>query len=424
MNRLSQSCLDLGRDRSGASAGQNSAVESTSASEAIAHVGLLTGGSDKSYALGLASALSSQNLRVEFIGSDELDCAEVRELAGLTFMNLRGDLRDNVGSAQKAVRIIRYYAQLARYAAVAKPKILHILWNNKFELFDRTLLMLYYRLARKRIVLTAHNVNAAKRDLKDNWLNRCSLCIQYRLCHHVFVHTEAMKREMVSDFGVAKENVSVIPFGMNDTIPVSDLTPLEAKQRLGLTPTQGTLLFFGQIAPYKGLKYLIAAMAILAKAGAEVRLIVAGRIKRGHADYWDQIQQMIFQEGIRHLVIERLGWIHDDQVEQYFKAADAVALPYLDIFQSGVPFLAFSFGVPMIASDVGSLRDDVVEETGLLCKPQDPLDLARAIERFFQGELYRSLESRRDRIRRFGARHHSWTEVGELTKAVYDNLLK
>ena len=54
-----------------------------------------------------------------------------------------------------------YYAKLIRYAATAKPKIFHILWNNKFESFDRTLLMLYYRFLGKRIVLTAHNVNAA-----------------------------------------------------------------------------------------------------------------------------------------------------------------------------------------------------------------------------------------------------------------------
>ena len=55
-----------------------------------------------------------------------------------------------------------YYAKLIRYAATAEPRIFHILWNNKFEYFDRTLLMLYYRLLGKKIVLTAHNVNACQ----------------------------------------------------------------------------------------------------------------------------------------------------------------------------------------------------------------------------------------------------------------------
>ena len=36
-------------------------------------------------------------------------------------------------------------------------------------------------------------------------------------------------------------------------------------------------------------------------------------------------------------------------------------VPYVQIFQSGVPFLAYSFGLPVIATDVGSLRQDIVE---------------------------------------------------------------
>lgn len=54
---------------------------------------------------------------------------------------------------------------LVRYAVTAKPTIFHILWNNKFEYFDRTLLMLYYRALGKKVVLTVHNVNADNRDL-------------------------------------------------------------------------------------------------------------------------------------------------------------------------------------------------------------------------------------------------------------------
>ncbi len=95
-----------------------------------------------------------------------------------------------------------YYAKLIRYAATAKPRIFHILWNNKFELFDRTLLMLYYKLLGKKIVFTVHNVNAGRRDSKDTRLNRLTLRIQYRLADHIFVHTEKMKRELIEEFGV------------------------------------------------------------------------------------------------------------------------------------------------------------------------------------------------------------------------------
>lgn len=185
------------------------------------------------------------------------------------------------------------------------------------------------------------------------------------------------------------------------------------------------LLFFGQIAPYKGVEYLIAAVAMLAKAGQRVRVIVAGKGKRGSEDYWRHIQRSILDFGIGDLVVQKIHFIPDDEVENYFKAADAVVIPYVNIFQSGVPFLAFSFGLPVIATDVGSLREDITNETGFLWRPKDPGDLARAIAEFYQSGLLQDQEGGvRVRIRRFAAERHSWETVGERTNAVYASLTR
>src|SRR5205823_6045108 len=101
-----------------------------------------------------------------------------------------GDQSSEARLLAKVLRVLSYYGKLVFYAATARPKLFHILWNNKFEVFDRTLLMLYYRMLGKKITLTVHNVNAGKRDLNDSFLNRFSLRIQYNLCCHIFVHTE------------------------------------------------------------------------------------------------------------------------------------------------------------------------------------------------------------------------------------------
>jgi glycosyltransferase involved in cell wall biosynthesis len=120
-------------------------------------------------------------------------------------------------------------------------------------------------------------------------------------------------------------------------------------------------------------------------------------------------------------VSQNIGFISDDEVESYFVAADVVVIPYVDIFQSGVPFLAFSFGLPVIATDVGSLREDVTRETGILCRPKDPTDLAHAIVRFYQSGLFGD-DAVRARIRSVAAEKHSWDIVSERTKAVYASL--
>jgi D-inositol-3-phosphate glycosyltransferase len=388
-------------------------------------VALLTGGDDKPYALGLATALTSGGILVDFIGSDDLAVPELLNNSRVNFLNLRRDQRENVSFGKKFRRILAYYGRLVRYAAAAKPRIFHILWNNKFELVDRILLMLYYRLLGKKIVFTAHNVNAAERDSTDSLVNRVSLRIQYCLTDHMFVHGERMKGELLTDFGVPESKTTVIPFGINNTSPATTITTNEAKERLGVNTGDKTALFFGQIAPYKGLEFLVEALVKLSGNKREFRLIIAGRVKKGCAGYWGEIQRQIEGCGIQTWIIERIEHIPDEEVELYFKAADVLIIPYTRIFQSGVPFLAYSFGLPVIATDVGSLRQDIVEgKTGFVCRPKDSSDLARTIGKYFRSELFRRLESRRTEIKEYANERYSWDKVAAITMGVYSNLLK
>ena len=116
-------------------------------------IGLLTGCQDRPYAFGLAMALVSKGVGVDVIGSDDLDSPELHVTADLRFLNFRGNQRESTNFAEKLWKLAVYYARLMRYAARSKPRILHILWNNKIELFDRTLLMVYYKLCGKKIAL-------------------------------------------------------------------------------------------------------------------------------------------------------------------------------------------------------------------------------------------------------------------------------
>src|ERR1700690_576158 len=239
-------------------------------------VGLLTGGQDKSYAFGLAMALASRGIRLDFIGSDEVDDPQLHAAPSIVFRNLRGSQRRNASLREKVSRILIYYYRMIHYATFASPKLLHILWNNKFEIFDRTLLTFYYKMLGKKVVLTAHNVNTAKRDSSDSFLNRLSLKIQYRLVDHIFVHTERMKSELVKDFGLSENAITVIPFGVNNTVPNTSLTSAEAKRRLGIKDGEKTILFFGRIGPYKGLEFLATAFQSISARSTDYALIIAG----------------------------------------------------------------------------------------------------------------------------------------------------
>jgi D-inositol-3-phosphate glycosyltransferase len=405
-------------------AGQDLRGASSQSTPTPTGVTLLTGGFDRPYALGLARALLVKGTRLDVIGSDELDSPEMRGRESLHFFNLHGSLKARESVTMRTSRWLIFYVRLIRYALSAEPRIFHVLWNNKAQMFDRTLLMLYYKLLGKKIVLTAHNVNAGKRDSNDSWLNRLTLRVQYRLVDHIFVHTEKMKSELVQEFGVQGRKVTVIPFGINNSVPDSGITAAEAKRKLGIGSATKAILFFGNIGPYKGVDVLVSAFQNLATSDEEYRLIIAGKPRGGCEEYLERIQESINRHVTRSHIIQKIGYIPDEEVELYFKAADILVLPYKEISQSGVLVLAYSFGLPVIAADVGSLRDDIMEgETGFLFKPCNHADLAQSIKMYFDSDLFRNLSLRRRKIRNYANQRYSWSTVGDMTLKVYEDVL-
>jgi D-inositol-3-phosphate glycosyltransferase len=387
-------------------------------------VSLLTGCQDRPYAFGLAMSVVSNGAALDFIGSDEVDSPELHNTPGLQFFNLRGSQQSGVSARAKAAGLLRYYVRLIAYGLTAEHKLFHILWNNRFEYFDRTLLTLFFKLCRKTIVLTAHNVNAARRDQSDSFLNRLTLRIQYHLADHIFVHTRKMKAELLEDFAVKPDNVTVITHPVIDAFPDSSLTTSEARERLGFHPDEKVILFFGNIRPYKGLEFLVDALQNLVKKDSSYRLLVAGQRKKGSDEYLNGILRQIDEARLTETVLLKIGYIPEEEAEMYFKAADVLALPYKEIFQSGVLFVGYRFGLPVVATDVGSFSEDILEgKTGFLSKSCDPSDLAATFEKFFASDIFRERATRREEIRGYAEQHHSWESFGRTTHNLYTSLL-
>jgi glycosyltransferase involved in cell wall biosynthesis len=235
-----------------------------------------------------------------------------------------------------------------------------------------------------------------------------------------------MKDELCGDFDVAEKTVTVIRHPVNNAFPDTALTSAEAKRRLGLRDDEKAVLFFGRIRPYKGIEYLLDAFRLLsADERANYRLIVAGEPKKGSEEYLHEIQQLVKREFKHEQVILRIQFIPDDEMELYLKGADVLVLPYKEIFQSGVLFLAYSFGLPVVATDVGSFREEIVEgSTGFLCKPGDPTELAKAIETYFGSDLFRNLKVHRPELKDYANANHSWRAVAELTCNAYAKMLE
>jgi D-inositol-3-phosphate glycosyltransferase len=378
-------------------------------------IAILTAGKDPHYAISLLGALVQQKLSIEFIGNDEMTALASPAAPNVELFNLRGNQSERAPLLRRATRVLSYYAKLVCYAARTEARLLHILWFNKFEWFDNTVLILYYRALGKRVVYTAHNVNTRERDGKGGVVTRWSLRFLYRNVDHILVHTAVMKARLATEYSVPTGHITVIPFGLNMVTPNSGVTSAQAKARLRLQSGEKILLFFGNIAPYKGLDTLLQALQSL----HECRLIIAGRIKEC-MEYWGMLERRIDEYGLSDRVLKRLEYIPEDEVEFYFKAADVLIAPYRRIDQSGVVFLSHGFGLPVIVSDAGSLAEAVQEGiTGYVFRTGDAADLASRVRDYFASELFARLDQSRLEIVRLLNARHSWPDISDEICRVY-----
>ncbi len=177
----------------------------------------------------------------------------------------------------------------------------------------------------------------------------------------------------------------------------------EAEARLGLLPGKRNLLFFGLIRDYKGLDILLEAFANLPE---DYQLIVAGEPYGSFDKYRKIIQERIpgGADGAQSRVRLFLNYVKDSEVAVYFSAADLCVLPYRSATQSGISSVSYHFGVPMVVTDVGGLRETIGERgTGIVARECTPECVRQEIVNYFDdpgvGEsCKRNIEAEKERL--------------------------
>lgn len=155
----------------------------------------------------------------------------------------------------------------------------------------------------------------------------------------------------------------------------------EQLNKLNINPSKKILLFFGLIREYKGLDTLLSALANL---DDEYHLIIAGECYGSFEKYQDQIDENNLSQNIT-IISE---YIADNEVNKYFSAADVCILPYKSATQSGITAVSHHFNLPLIATDVGGLKESVKHNvTGLIVKENTSESLQNSITAYFDQNL-------------------------------------
>jgi glycosyltransferase involved in cell wall biosynthesis len=226
------------------------------------------------------------------------------------------------------------------------------------------------RRAGLRVVFVVHNVLPHEPRPGDAWLSRRVLAQG----HAFLVLSEGELERLHRLLPGARARVVAHP--VHTAFGGTAVQPDVARQRLGLAPAVGVILFFGIVRPYKGLRCLLEALARLHQRGQRAHLIVAGEFWEDRRGY-DRLVRRLGLDACVHIVGR---YIPDEEVGDYFAAADVFAAPYVGGTQSAAVKVAIAFGVPIVTT----LPEDVAGQPGGPLGAQvvprgDPAALAAAL---------------------------------------------
>jgi glycosyltransferase involved in cell wall biosynthesis len=217
----------------------------------------------------------------------------------------------------------------------------------------------------------------------------------------------------------------VVHHGDFDTyIPDRIVNKSEARKIFGLSQEDNVILFFGAIKEYKGLDILLNSLSVASMKINNLGLIIAGMA--GDAETRGLVLQ--YKDIISKLPKEIKVIFHDKfipnaEVAKYFIASDVVVLPYRRITHSGIPHIAYSFGRPVIATNVGDF-EEIIEEgkSGFVLSVNSQENLSEKITQAFSDRL--QLEEMGKYARHLSETKYTLKNTAELMRPIYEKMIK
>jgi glycosyltransferase involved in cell wall biosynthesis len=295
----------------------------------------------------------------------------------------------------------------ARQLIAERPDALLLQWWTPFWLPLQAVLALSARRAGIPVLFFCHQLVEPDSSPLEWQVARLGL----QLGQAYIVVTERERAQLQRAF--PRRCVALGHLPVFEGFPTQPLTPAEARKKLGLPEVETpVLLVFGFVRRYKGLRYLLQALAAVP---SPAHLMVAGEFWEDEQDY----QRLLAELGLTERVTVHNRYIPNEEIEPYFVAANALVLPYLSGSQSGVGMLAIQYALPIIATNVGGLAETVRDGlNGLIVPPADSQALAAALQRFLTGKLEAPMRLEAARVRD----RLSWPALVGLIEEIRDGL--
>ena len=282
----------------------------------------------------------------------------------------------------RGMRLINEWIKLTSYLLKARPDIIQF---GKIEFpFEAFFLSI---LKRSGMPLSQICHEFELREAGNNplarYINRLYHWV-YRSFSILFFHAESNRERFASIFQVPDSQLHIIPHGNEQLFAPKSAqrkSVAETRKNYSYSTTTPVILFFGLLAPSKGLPDLLKAFALVAQKAPHARLLIAGKPSK-HIELNDLLS-MASELKISDVTTFDTRYIPIEEVASLMEMASVVLYPYVSSTQSGSLQVAYTFGRPVIATDVGGLPEAVEEgKSGFIVPPGSANALADAILKF------------------------------------------
>ena len=236
-------------------------------------------------------------------------------------------------------------------------------------------------------------------------------------CHRIIAATAREKSELTRFYGAEPRKMSVVPCGVNMDL-FRPLDKAQSRNRLGFHPGEKIVLYVGRFAALKGIDRLLKAMTHLRDL-TDLKLLIIGG-DGDTAPEFIEFKRLSAELGIDDRIMFG-GRLEQNELPQYYSAADLLAVPSYHESFGLVALEALACGTPVVATEVGAMDRVIFEgKNGCVVADSRPSSFAGAIRNFVSkplGEM-ESVASIRASVSQF-----NWSDVADAMIADYKSML-
>jgi beta-1,4-mannosyltransferase len=303
-----------------------------------------------------------------------------------------------------------------------KINVLHLHWletylrgRNCLERFIYAIKLLLdillLRLSGVSLVWTIHNLREHEYPSPrlELWVRRVLVAWSDGL----ILHNHLTLKTIADSHRIDSRKAHIIPHGHYRGVYGPTIDRATARVLLNL-PQEGLIyLHLGMLRPYKGVEKLIQIWKDHADTFTGHTLLIAGMPL--NEAYHLSLKDLI---GDADNILFHSKFLLDEEIHQYFSAADVVVLPFKGTLTSGSAILAMSYNKPIIAPRLGSIPEILGNGYSLLYNDRESEGLLHALKKSLTCNLQRLSVQTAEACDLL-----DWKQIGETTAQLYQNCL-